>query len=69
MLPQRIGSTVTIPSHDRDAKRYLDWDGFTLIGGSLEALTMRRDFASGTFSRYPEPPRPASLADIQVIPS
>jgi hypothetical protein len=66
MLPQRIGSMITIPSHDRDGKRYLDWDGFTLIGGSPGTLTMRRDFHSGTL-RYPEPPRPASLAEIQVI--
>jgi hypothetical protein len=63
MLPVQIGSKVRIPSHERDAKRYLDWAGFTLEEASLETFTMRRDFAP---LRYPEPPRPASLADIRV---
>jgi hypothetical protein len=48
MLPKEISSEITIPSHDRDRKRELDRDGFTLIAGSLETLTMRRDFHSGT---------------------
>jgi len=66
MSPEGIGSMVAIPRHDTDAKRYLDWEGFTLVEGSTQTLVMRRDFHSGTL-RYPEPARPASLARLQVL--
>jgi hypothetical protein len=66
MLPKENGSKVEILSNDGAASLWMNWHGFVVSEGSPETLVMRRDFPSGIFP-YPEPPRPASAANIRVI--
>jgi len=58
-MPQAKGSRIEIESSDQAGRRYVEWRGFVMEGGTAQKYVMRRDFPDHAFAhhRCNEPPR------------